>query len=137
MIPFLHVCAVDRVTLSILGNVVSCFYTSPPPFTWQNRQLDLEHYNAKTSTNGTTNSFILPQMSTLAVTCSGDERQKRPPHTCSILALMSKRFVPKFTKQSHVRGMRGKNVLPTHVQDYKSSWTSAEPRCYPPQLPRC
>ena len=76
----------------------------PPPFTARIgricRQLDLERYNAKTSINGTTNSFILPQ----------------PVSTLAISAVMSKRFVPKFTKQSHVRGQETKgSVLPTHV----------------------
>ena len=117
-IPFLYVCAVDRATFLILGNVVSCFYTSPPPLPPRLVESAVRFGTPKCEhlyIQGTTNSFILPQMSTLA-----------------ILAVMLKRFVPKFTKQSHVRGMRGKNVLPKHVQDCKFSWTSAEPRCYPP-----
>ena len=82
-IPFLCVCAVDRATFLILDNVVPCSYTSPPlPPTLVESAVRFGTLKCEDLYQGTTNSFILPQMSTLAK-----------------LAVILKRFVPKFTNQ--------------------------------------
>ena len=87
----------------------------PPPYRphWENLQLVWEVWDVNISDWELLTPSTLPQMSTLAKI--GTNVKVACPNSQS--SLMS-------------YGLRGTMILPTHVQDCRPSWTSAELRCY-------